>query len=261
LYFHVNKQSKSLKTTIMKKTIFSIAITAILASCSSNKPEEKNQSQTAISDDKGSVVQIPTTEDTSGLAQFKEWKQKQEVLSNQQTFTSEGVNSTEPVVETKPAPIVVYRDAPVRQQRVVRTSRPASREIYKAPEPATENHGIAKAPAPASTSGTREPYGRGSNGTEASSRSGTTGTEASGGSGTTVSNDGNVAASTPTEAPAKKDGWSKAAKGGAIGGASGAVIGAVISKNKTKGAVIGGIVGAAGGYIFGRSQDKKDGRY
>lgn len=243
----------------MKRTIFSIAIAAILVSCSSNKPEDKNTSQTVTSEEKASAVQIPTTEDTSGLAQFKEWKQKQEVFSNQQTFASEGVNSTQPATEAKPAPIVVYRDAPVRQQRVIRKSRPASREIYKAPEPATENHGIAKAPAPVSPTGTREPYGRGSNGTGAASGSGTTGTEAAGGSGTTVSKDGNVA-TTPTEAPAKKDGWSKAAKGGAIGGASGAVIGAVISKNKAKGAVIGGIIGAAGGYIFGRNQDKKDGQ-
>jgi hypothetical protein len=38
----------------------------------------------------------------------------------------------------------------------------------------------------------------------------------------------------------------------------GAVTGAILSKNKAKGAVIGGILGAAGGYIFGKSKDKKD---
>ena len=61
------------------------------------------------------------------------------------------------------------------------------------------------------------------------------------------------------EAPAKKEGISKAAKGAIIGGVAGAAAGAVISK-KGKGAIIGGVVGAAGGYILGRKQDKKDGR-
>jgi len=34
----------------------------------------------------------------------------------------------------------------------------------------------------------------------------------------------------------------------------------VISKNHVKGAIIGGVLGAGGGYILGRSKDKKDGR-
>jgi hypothetical protein len=39
-------------------------------------------------------------------------------------------------------------------------------------------------------------------------------------------------------------------------------LGAIISKEKKgKGAVIGAVIGAAGGYVLGRSQDKKDGRY
>jgi hypothetical protein len=60
--------------------------------------------------------------------------------------------------------------------------------------------------------------------------------------------------------PAKKKGWSKAAKGTVIGAGSGAVVGAVVSKKKGKGAIIGGAVGAGAGYIIGRSKDKKDGR-
>jgi hypothetical protein len=63
------------------------------------------------------------------------------------------------------------------------------------------------------------------------------------------------------QAPARRKGWSKAAKGAVIGGVTGAVAGAVISKNKTKGAIIGGILGAGGGYVIGRGQDKRDGRY
>lgn len=61
---------------------------------------------------------------------------------------------------------------------------------------------------------------------------------------------------------AKKQGWSKAAKGAVIGGVGGAVIGGVINKrNRGAGAIIGGVLGAGAGYGIGRSKDKKDGRY
>jgi CRISPR/Cas system CSM-associated protein Csm4 (group 5 of RAMP superfamily) len=65
---------------------------------------------------------------------------------------------------------------------------------------------------------------------------------------------------TQNTAKAKK-GWSKAAKGAVIGAASGAVVGAVVNKrNRAAGAVIGGVIGGGGGYVIGRSMDKKDGR-
>lgn len=69
--------------------------------------------------------------------------------------------------------------------------------------------------------------------------------------------------STTNEAKvAQKKGWSKAAKYAVIGGAGGAVMGAVINKrNRVKGAVIGGVLGGGGGYVIGRSKDKKEGRY
>ena len=61
---------------------------------------------------------------------------------------------------------------------------------------------------------------------------------------------------------AKKKGWSKAAKYAAIGGGSGAVLGAVINKkDRVKGGVVGTVVMGGLGYIIGRSEDKKDGRY
>ncbi|HTD94269.1 MAG TPA: glycine zipper 2TM domain-containing protein [Chitinophagaceae bacterium] len=61
--------------------------------------------------------------------------------------------------------------------------------------------------------------------------------------------------------PAKKKGWSKAAKGTAIGTTAGAVAGAIISKkNRVLGGVIGGVLGGVGGYAIGRGMDKKDGR-
>jgi Glycine zipper len=59
----------------------------------------------------------------------------------------------------------------------------------------------------------------------------------------------------------RKKGWSKAAKGTAIGAGTGAVLGAVINKrNRVAGAVIGGVIGGGGGYVIGRTMDKKDGR-
>jgi hypothetical protein len=87
----------------------------------------------------------------------------------------------------------------------------------------------------------------------------TTARRSSGGSG--VSSGSSGGSGTVAQAPAKKEGWSKAAKGAAIGGATGAVTGAIISKKKGKGAIIGGIIGAGGGYVIGRSKDKREGRY
>jgi hypothetical protein len=67
--------------------------------------------------------------------------------------------------------------------------------------------------------------------------------------------------SAKTESETQKKGWSKAAKGTAIGAGAGAVIGAVINKrNRAAGAVIGGVIGGGGGYVIGRTMDKKDGR-
>ena len=48
-------------------------------------------------------------------------------------------------------------------------------------------------------------------------------------------------------APAKKKGWSGAAKGAVIGAGVGAATGAIVSKKKGEGAIIGGLVGAGVG--------------
>ena len=65
----------------------------------------------------------------------------------------------------------------------------------------------------------------------------------------------------PAAQPAKKKGWSKAAKGTVIGTTAGAIAGALINKkNRLVGGIIGGIAGGGGGYVIGRSMDKKDGR-
>lgn len=47
--------------------------------------------------------------------------------------------------------------------------------------------------------------------------------------------------------PAKKKGWSGAAKGAVIGAGVGAATGAIISKKKGEGAIIGGLAGAGVG--------------
>lgn len=60
---------------------------------------------------------------------------------------------------------------------------------------------------------------------------------------------------------AKKKGWSKSAKYSVAGAAGGGILGAIIHKrDPVKGAIAGAIILGGGGYILGRSQDKKDGR-
>jgi hypothetical protein len=98
--------------------------------------------------------------------------------------------------------------------------------------------------------------------TVSNGKSGTSGTESKSGTASngTSGTKGTDTATTTATTP-KKEGWSKAAKGGVIGAGAGAAAGAIISKKKGKGAIIGGIIGASGGYIIGRGKDKKDGRY
>lgn len=63
-----------------------------------------------------------------------------------------------------------------------------------------------------------------------------------------------------TSTPAKKKGWSDAAKGTAIGAGVGALGGVLIDKNNARGAIIGGLAGAGAGYAIGRAEDRKSGR-
>ena len=78
----------------------------------------------------------------------------------------------------------------------------------------------------------------------------------------TRSNSGAMTSTSSNQAKTvQKKGWSKSAKYAVIGGAAGGVASAVINKkNRAVGAVVGAVIGAGGGYVFGRSQDKKDGR-
>lgn len=216
----------------MKKSLIAVAFASIFAACNSNP---KTSEQTNI---KGA--------DTAGLAQFQMWKQQQAMQEQLDVIETNGVNdrlnnadnfaTNEPLNEPDNSntaqqeeraakPTVIYRDRPA--------------VIYK-DTPARTSKSVAK-----------------------TSKSNGTGSNKSSGSGTVSQGGGSGTASHPTvsTAPAKKKGWSKAAKGTAIGAGSGAVLGAIVSKNKVKGAVIGGIIGAGGGYAIGRTKDKKDGRY
>jgi hypothetical protein len=214
----------------MKRILLSISIAAVFAACSNQKTAD----QTSTSKE----FKIP---DTTGLAELQSWKEQQSTLNMQ--GVNEVVDNSEPVKEVKAAPIVIYRNTPAPQAPVVRNT---SRSVRNSRTRNTTSTPETSTPSSTSTSDDNSVENSGAG----------TGTASTGsGDGT---NTGDVATA---PVPAKKDGWSKAAKGTAIGGASGAVIGAILSKDKVKGAVIGGVVGAAGGYIFGRSKDKKDGRY
>ncbi len=215
----------------MKKSLIAVAFAAVFAACNSNP-------KTSELTNKGA--------DTAGLAQFKMWKEQQAIQEQLGVIQTNGVNdklnnanniaTSEPLnepdnvnatqqEERAAKPTVIYRDRPT--------------VIYK-DRPARTSKSVAK------TSGSSK-----------------AGSSHSGGSGTVSQGGGSGTASHPTVSttPAKKKGWSKAAKGTAIGAGSGAVLGAIVSKNKVKGAVIGGIIGAGGGYGIGRAKDKKDGRY
>ncbi len=66
-------------------------------------------------------------------------------------------------------------------------------------------------------------------------------------------------ASAETPAPAKKKGWSAAAKGTVIGAGAGAIAGGIIGHN-LGGAAIGAAAGGGAGYLIGRAKDRKTGR-
>ena len=70
-----------------------------------------------------------------------------------------------------------------------------------------------------------------------------------------------AAAPRPVAQPAKKKGWSSAAKGTAIGATTGAIAGALINKkNRLVGGIIGGLIGGGAGYGIGHGVDNKNGR-
>lgn len=178
----------------MKKIFASVAFAAIFAACNSNT---KTPEQAAIQQQQA---------DTSGLAQFKAWKQQQEFIEQSQMYS--GLTDQQAMQNQQALEAQAEAPREVVRERVVYVDRPVR------------------------STASRSSSGRSSSGSVASA---------------------------PAPAPRKK-GWSHAAKGTAIGAGSGAVVGAIVSKNKAAGAVIGGVVGGAGGYIIGRSKDKKEGR-
>lgn len=223
----------------MKKTLLIIAIVSTFAACSS----KKNEADTA-------ATAAQPLADTAGLAEFQNWKQQKEQLTdiNIQALPDVSKNNMAPVQEAPavvrqvPRTRIVYRDRPVRRSAPVRAAQP---------EPRYEEPVVYGTPANKS----REAVSRNGSGSTGAGEG--TGTGSGVGEGTGTSNAPVVAAD---PAP-KKTGWSKAAKGSVIGAASGAVLGAVVTKGSAKGTIIGGVVGGLGGYVLGRAKDKKDGRY
>ena len=206
----------------MKKFLPFLSFAFIFAACSSPAETEIKTVQSANQ---------ASTIDTAGLSQFQQWKAQNE-LTAANNLQDAPAPAEEPVkTVTVIREVQVEKPAPVRKQTA--TSRPVQKRPVSRPvETPTEN---------------------------TSSGNSTASDNAGSGTGTTP----DVASAPSTEeTAAKKERWSKAAKGAAIGGAGGAVIGAVISKkNPAVGAAIGGVLGGAVGYGIGRSKDKKDGRY
>lgn len=67
----------------------------------------------------------------------------------------------------------------------------------------------------------------------------------------------NHTTTTTQTVPAKRKGWSNAAKGAVIGAGVGAATGAIVSKKKGTGAIIGGLAGAGVGAGTGAIIDSK----
>jgi hypothetical protein len=209
----------------MKKFLPFLSFAFIFAACSSPSETELKTVQSAN--------QAPANTDTAGLAQFQQWKAQNE-LTAANNFQEASAPAEQPVKT-----VTIIREVQVQRPAPLKKQSTATRPVQKRPA----------APFPDNTPETST----GSTGSGTSTDSDNAGT----GTGTTPD-----VATAPTTETAKKEGWSKAAKGAAIGGAGGAVIGAVISKkNPAVGAAIGGVLGGAVGYGIGRAKDKKDGRY
>jgi hypothetical protein len=206
----------------MKKAIIAVAFAGIFAACNSNS---KTSNATPLA-----------TTDTTGLHQFQLLKQQQTIQEQLGQINANGIHDgiANSFASDNPGNLrnvnnqqEVYQEQPRTITRVVYRDRPVYIE----------------------------------RGTARTSRSSSS-RRSSSGSGRVSSGSGGTYSRSTASVPARKRGWSKAAKGAVIGVGSGAVLGAIISKNnKAKGAVIGGVLGAGGGYVLGRVLDKKDGRY
>jgi hypothetical protein len=206
---------------IMKKNLVAIAVAALFAACNSNPK---------------------TTDSTTSVSKTDTTTFRNNSFADKgQVIELNGVNDT--IVTGDGAKYVkVDPNHPAQTNNVVSTNETPALKIPRT----TEHHHSTTHTSTSHSSGT-------------ASGGGSTGNGGYSGSGSSNGGAGTQTASTPV--PAKKKGWSKAAKGAVIGAGTGAIAGAIISKKKGLGAVIGGVVGGAGGYIIGRNKDKKDGRY
>lgn len=190
---------------------------AFLIACNSKPSDTATETKTIQS-----AQAANSTIDTTGLAQFQQWKAQNELAAANEA-------------QQKPAAAV----APVKTTTVVREVRvPERTTVHKTVKHTTESKPSGTSNAPAGT--------------------GSTGASGQGSSTSESSNTASAPATQPAEAQ-KNKGWSKSAKGAAIGGAGGAVLGAIINKkNRAVGAVIGGVLGAGVGYGIGKKKQSKD---
>lgn len=170
------------------------------------------------------VLQQSTAPDTTGYAQFQQWRAQNELSA---------ASPVQPQVQEPVKPVVVVREIireqPVKQRVVQQPSAP----VFKNSE--TEH----------TAKETTEDV--------------ETGVSSNGDGERVAQKRSEEGEPNSAETKEEKKGWSKSAKGAVIGGAGGAVIGAVINKkNPAVGAAIGGVLGGAVGYGIGKSKDKKD---
>jgi hypothetical protein len=203
----------------MKKLFTIIAAATMFAACSS-KSDLDTQKDVVLTDTTNMYKSNASTDISSGQ-------------TNPATVAPQPQQQQPQVTRTIIRERTVYVDRTSKARRqTVHEATPVD-PVVNVPQPQTNNTGSG------SNKGTSVDPGAG--------------TASTGGIGTGTG----TGTSEPDMTPAKKKGWSNAAKDAVIGGASGAVLGAIISRKKVTGAVIGGVVGAAGGYIFGRKKDNK----
>lgn len=203
----------------MKRYIPVFAL-VVLTACNSNKPAEP-ETRTIQSTQPAAL-----TADTTGLAQFQQWKAQNELATAQ-----EAQEATQPVAPEPQKTATVVRQTRSTQKSTVR------KPVRKPSTPASSQTPAATQPEPSAAS---------------------TGTAGSGSSTSESPSTASAPATDPAPAEEKK-GMSKSTKGAVIGGAGGAVLGAIINKkNRAAGAVIGGVLGAGVGYGIGKKKQKSD---
>jgi hypothetical protein len=206
----------------MKKVLPILSLAVVMAACNTN-PSLISQTKEEVSKEQKAAEM---KQDTTGFAQYQSQQAQQEIILTEEVEAPVKTTAVAPVKRV--APVKKAQAAPVRKASVAAAPKKARATKSTASSSSNTNAGA-----------------------------GNSGSEGSGNEGVVKGNE-----SAPAAEAEEKKGISKAAKGAVVGAVGGAAAGAVINKkNRTVGAVIGAVIGAGGGYVVGRTQDKKDGRY